>query len=136
MKGLRVSWLVVGVLLVLLVAAIAACSPAGVEGENLGDAGSPAVGPGEEIGTMRKTLYVGAEQVDCVGVAPQKCLLVKENPDGDYLFFYDPIEGFDWVAGYEYEIVVEVETVDSPPADGSSLRYILVEVVSKKSVGD
>ena len=87
-----------------------------------------------EMNSETKTLYVGAEQVDCVGVGPQKCLLVKENLDEDYTFFYDSIDGFEWEAGYEYELLVNVTEVENPPADASSLRYELVEVVSKTEV--
>ena len=81
-----------------------------------------------------QTLYVGPEQVDCVGVAPQKCLLVKENADDDYTFFYSNIVGFEWEEGFEYELLVEVSTVENPPADASSLSYELLEVVSKTAV--
>jgi hypothetical protein len=37
-----------------------------------------------------KTIYVGPQLVDCVGVAPQQCLLVKEDPQAEYTLFYDP----------------------------------------------
>ncbi len=81
-----------------------------------------------------KTLYVGPELVECVGVTPQMCMQVKETADGAYQFFYNPIVGFTFEPGYEYELKVMVETVENPPADGSSLRYTLVEVVSKTAV--
>ncbi|MBE9473553.1 MAG: DUF4377 domain-containing protein, partial [Chloroflexi bacterium] len=42
---------------------------------------------------VEKTIYVGSELVDCVGVGPQTCMLVKENPEDEYTFFYDQIEG-------------------------------------------
>lgn len=89
-----------------------------------------AVSPETEI----KTLYVGPERVDCVGVAPQKCLLVKEDPNDEYTMFYDRIEGFAYETGYEYEIVVEVTTIENPPADASKFQYALVEEVSKTPV--
>lgn len=78
-----------------------------------------------------KTLYVGPNLVDCVGVGPMKCMQVKEDPAGEYLLFYSNIEGFSFEAGYEYELKVSVEKIPNPPADGSSLRYKLIEVVSK-----
>lgn len=99
---------------------MAACGPAG----------------GSEPTANTKTLFVGAAQVDCEGVAPQKCLLVKENADDEYTFFYDQIEGFEWEPGFEYELLVNVTNVENPPADGSSLQYELVEVVSKTAVAD
>jgi len=83
-----------------------------------------------------KTIFVGPTLVDCEGVAPQKCMQVKENPEEEYSLFYDQIEGFDFEEGYEYELVVQVQQVENPPADGSSLRYVLVSVENKESVGD
>jgi hypothetical protein len=77
------------------------------------------------------TLYVGPDQVDCVGVAPQQCLLVRESSEADYSYFYSTIEGFDYEPGYSYELLVEKSPVENPPADGSSIRWILVEVVEK-----
>lgn len=83
---------------------------------------------------VEKTIYVGPELVDCTGVAPQKCMLVKENPEDEYTYFYDQIEGFDFEEGYEYELVVRQEQVENAPADASSIKWILVEVVSKEPV--
>jgi hypothetical protein len=77
------------------------------------------------------TLYVGPEQVDCVGVAPQQCLLVRESLEEDYSYFYSTIEGFNYEPGYAYELLVEKAPVEDPPADGSSIRWTLVEVVAK-----
>ena len=81
-----------------------------------------------------KTFYIGPKLEDCPGAGGQKCLMVKENPEADYQYFHQPIEGFDYEEGYEYEIVVNVEKVENPPADGSSLKYTLVEIVSKTPV--
>jgi hypothetical protein len=77
------------------------------------------------------TLYVGPEQVDCVGVAPQQCLLVRESLEEDYSYFYSTIDGFNYEPGYAYELLVEKAPVEDPPADGSSIRWTLVEVVAK-----
>jgi heat shock protein HslJ len=85
---------------------------------------------------VEKTIYVGPELVDCTGVAPQKCMLVKENPEDEYRFFYDQIEGFDYEEGYEYELVIMEEPVENPPADASSIKWTLIEVVSKEPVAD
>jgi len=108
MKNKRV-WAVT--LLALASMVVAACGPFGGSGE--------------------MTVYVGPYQVDCVGVAPQKCLLVKEKPGDDWTMHYDPIQGFDYEPGYDYELRILEEKVENPPADASSLRWTLVEVVSK-----
>lgn len=77
------------------------------------------------------TLFVGPVQVDCVGVAPQKCLLVREDPAQEYTMFYDQIEGFEFEEGYTYELRVLKEPVANPPADASSIRWVLVSVDDK-----
>jgi heat shock protein HslJ len=56
------------------------------------------------------------------------------NPESNYTLFHDQIEGFDFEPGYEYELLVLVEPVENPPADASSLKYTLVEEVSKTPV--
>ena len=81
-----------------------------------------------------KTVFIGPELVDCVGEAPQKCMQIKENPEDDYQYFYDQIEGFDYEEGYEYELLVKEENVENPPADASSLKWTLVEVVNETAV--
>ena len=78
-----------------------------------------------------RTLYVAHFRVDCVGVAPMKCLQVRETPNAEWRMFYDGIEGFDYEEGYDYELRVRTEEVENPPADASSIRWILEEVVSK-----
>jgi hypothetical protein len=82
-------------------------------------------------GTETSTLYVAHFMVDCVGVAPMKCMQVRDTPDGEWRMFYDGIEGFDYEEGYDYELRVRTEKVENPPADASSIRWILEEVVSR-----
>lgn len=79
-----------------------------------------------------KTIFIAGSLADCMGEAPQKCMLYKENPTDDWLFFYDTIEGFEYKEGYIYEIEVAVTKIENPPADGSSLQYTLVKIVSKE----
>ncbi len=80
-----------------------------------------------------KILEVAPTKVDCVGVAPMKCLQVREV-GGDWQNFYAPIEGFDFVEGSRYRLQVKVTEIANPPADGSSLRYQLVRVLDKMPV--
>jgi len=76
-----------------------------------------------------KILYVDSKLVDCVGVGPQQCMLVRENHDSDWQMFYDNIEGFDYQEGTQYKIEVMITDVENPPADASSLKYTLVTVL-------
>jgi hypothetical protein len=59
---------------------------------------------------------------------------VREDPQGEWTYFYETIAGFQHDESYRYELRVEVEEVPDPPADGSSRRYRLVELVSKEKV--
>lgn len=78
-----------------------------------------------------KTYIVASKIVDCVGVGPQKCYLVKENMQNDWQFFYTDIKGFTHEEGFEYEILVSLKEVENPPQDTSSIEYTLIKVVSK-----
>ncbi len=80
-------------------------------------------------GTVK--MIVASQQGDCVGVVPQKCLLVKKGTDTNWTFFYNQIEGFQYEPGYEYVLEVKEVKVENVPADASSLKYILVKEVSK-----
>jgi len=83
-------------------------------------------------GSAKTVRYTVASQTgDCIGVAPQKCLLVKKGSDADWEFFYSHIEGFNYEPGYEYTLEVKEDKVENVPADGSSIRYVLVKEISK-----
>lgn len=79
-----------------------------------------------------KRVFIANTLVDCVGVGPQKCMLYKEDPNDKWTYFYDTIEGFKYEEGYNYEIVVTVTKIENPLADGSSLHYSLVKIISKE----
>lgn len=76
-------------------------------------------------------ITVASEQADCVGVGTMKCLLVKNNGDEEWEFFYNNIEGFSYEPGFEYKLEIRKEFRDNPAADQSSTRYVLVRVISK-----
>ena len=79
-----------------------------------------------------KTLYVGPYQVDCTGVAAQKCLRVKEKPEEqEWTLFADSIQGLAYEEGFDYELRMTKERVDDPTADAPAFRWTLVEQVGK-----
>ncbi len=78
-----------------------------------------------------KMLIVADHLENCVGVGPQSCMLIKENPEDEWTFFYDQIEGFKYEEGFTYELLVNEIPVPNPAADASSLRYKLKNIVSK-----
>ncbi|UCG24826.1 MAG: META domain-containing protein [Chloroflexota bacterium] len=83
---------------------------------------------------VEKNIFVAPTMVECEGEGPQMCLLIKENAEDDWQLWYQPIEGFDYQEGILYELTVEEQTVDDPPAGGSSIELVLVEEVSHEPV--
>lgn len=82
-------------------------------------------------GKNDKTFIVSSQTADCTGIAPMKCLQIKENTSDKWSNFYSNIEGFTYEPGFEYVLKVKTEKIDNPPADGSSIKYTLVKQISK-----
>ncbi|CAL66025.1 DUF4377 domain-containing protein [Christiangramia forsetii] len=71
------------------------------------------------------------------GVAPQLVLLVQEAEEiggEEWNYFYDGIKDFEYEYGYVYDISVKKEPVENPPQDASSIKYILLDVISKEKI--
>ena len=83
-----------------------------------------------EPGQVRE-VTVGPQRVDCVGSAPQLCLVVDNE------LFYDEIDGFEHEAGYEYRLRIEQYDrwpgQSEIPQDAGRYGYRLLEVLEKKS---
>jgi heat shock protein HslJ len=88
--------------------------------------------------TSKPQIYwVNSLKVSCTGIAPMQCLQVQKSKTiekGKWLNFYSPIEGFKFETGYMYKLSVAEEKINpgQVPADGSSIKYMLVEVLEKK----
>lgn len=85
---------------------------------------------GETPGVI--SLLIGPEKVDCVGEGPQLCFLVREEEEAEWSNFYGEIAGFDYQAGYNYEILVEKTKIPNPMADGPAFRYRLLKILQKQ----
>jgi heat shock protein HslJ len=103
------------------VALVAACS------SGTGDNGGPEA-------AVEKEILVAHFVSECVGVGPQQCLNVRESDQSEWTLRYDPIEGFEHEAGYDYRLLISETTVEDPPADASSIRWNLLEVLEKTPV--
>ena len=106
----------------LLILAVSACSSGG---GSTAESATPTT-EGEVV-----RMWIEPELAECTGVGPMECMQVSYAEDGEPQLFYSSIDGFTFVEGTSYVIDVEVTEVASPPADGSSLSYTLVEVVSE-----
>ncbi|MCB1968820.1 MAG: DUF4377 domain-containing protein [Geminicoccaceae bacterium] len=83
------------------------------------------------------SFWVDSFKVPCAGVGKMQCLQVQENEIIDpeaWQLFYDPIDGFEFETGTFQRIRVEKEVLDpaTVPADASSIRYKLVEVLDRQ----
>lgn len=75
--------------------------------------------------------------VPCYGAGPELCLReVVSEKSGESAFLHGAIEGFSYEWGHRYTIRVASAEVDDPAADGSSLRYELVEVITDEEVNE
>jgi hypothetical protein len=80
------------------------------------------------------TFYVASYTRTCTGMYEMQCMLVREDPNGQWLNFYDQIAGFTYEPGYEYVLVVGSREIPNPPQDSSSREYWLVRQVSRTRV--
>ncbi len=85
----------------------------------------------------RVNMMVNSYTVDCIGEMEGTCLLVQEGnmigtENWEYFYFVDSIEGFVYEPGYVYGLEVKKTEVSDPPADGSSVKYELVRIISKE----
>ena len=91
-----------------------------------------AAGPREELAHLQ----IAADSVPC-NASPwgrNKCLQARELVGGDawtaWGIFYFSIDGFEHEPGFVYDLRVARREVRNPPADGSSIAYRLVELIS------
>ena len=81
-------------------------------------------------GERELVMEVASTRVPCVGVVPMECLQVRWSASSPWELFYDSIEGFSWEAGNRYVLRVARREILDPPADGSSVAFRLLEVLS------
>lgn len=82
-------------------------------------------------------MWVKGIKVNCTGAGSMKCMQVQKNDiiePGEWQNFYSEIEGFQFQNGNLCKLLVAEEKLDKSqvPADGSAIKYKLVEVVEKK----
>lgn len=70
-------------------------------------------------------------RVPAIGLDLLLTTYVREGDDPNFRTFFSGIEGFTHELGFDYELLVRRSEVENPPADGSSIRYELIDVVSQ-----
>ena len=83
-------------------------------------------------------LYVSEVREYCLGVAvtPKKCLLIRENPNSEWINFSNPIEGFEYKEGYKYELLVKAHKIKNPYNDPTAVEYDLIKVIKRTKVSN
>ena len=72
-----------------------------------------------------------------IAVGPVLTLLVQEGDEigtDNWTKFYSNIEGFNYKPGTIYNLSVKTKPISNPPADGSSIKYTLLEIESTQEV--
>lgn len=78
-----------------------------------------------------REIWVAHFTTPCEGVGPRECLNVREAGETEWKTWYGSIEGLEPEPGIEYHVRVSETTVDDPPADASSIRWTLIEVLDE-----
>ena len=77
-------------------------------------------------------LRIKHHMVECEGYQVTHCLLTQKEGNDEWFYFYEPIEGFEYQWGNDYELLVSVQKSDSQLADASELTYSLIEITTQK----
>jgi hypothetical protein len=89
--------------------------------------------PASKGGVVEKVVYVASEMRPCTaGVARTTCLQVRETESAPWELHYFGYEGFEHKPGVEYRLRVRGTPVVNPPADASSIRWSLIEILDQK----
>ncbi len=82
--------------------------------------------------THEEILIIGPYKVDCVGAFEQECYLEFNEENQEWHFFYEGIQGFDFVPGYIYTLKVRLEDRGTEIQDVGRYAYHLVAVIDKE----
>lgn len=86
----------------------------------------------ESAFTSQYGIIIASKQVDCQGVANQKCFLTKSVGGTKWELLYSSIEGFNFEEGNEYHLEIKKTEIKNHPADTPNAKYKLVKVISKE----
>ncbi|WP_242092148.1 DUF4377 domain-containing protein [Aestuariivivens sediminicola] len=84
-------------------------------------------------------LKVNHYKLTAIGLDKTLVLMVQENENigtDNWSYIYDGIDGFVYEFGFEYQLKVIKKSLNNPPADGSSIVYELIDIISKTPTQD
>lgn len=82
-----------------------------------------------------KLVYVNSERVPCTaGAGRAMCYQVRDSASQPWQFWYGEITGFNFQPGIRYRLRVVEVTDPNPPADASSMHWVLDAVIEQEIV--
>ncbi|MEI7447211.1 MAG: META domain-containing protein [Burkholderiales bacterium] len=90
--------------------------------------------PGDRPSAAEARWTVGPARVECVGVAPAWCLMVRDTPDGPWRRHFGPIDGLRFVPGDEVDLAIRFEPIANPPADAPNRRTVAVRELARRTL--
>src|SRR5690606_32200210 len=90
--------------------------------------------PMASANAVTKFIYVSSETKDCTGVAPMKCLQIRESENDPWTLYYGQIIGFEHQPGTEYRLRIKEDKAKRPAADQSSIVWYLDMIVEQKVI--
>lgn len=82
------------------------------------------------------TFWISGFKTECAaGAGEKRCLLINKNTNpgkGSWEYFYSDIDGLEFKSGALQQIKVKVIPRENVPADASSLKYELIELVDEQ----
>ncbi len=83
-----------------------------------------------------EVLTLGPYTKTCYGPFEQDCFMEYNEEAGQWHFFYDFIEGFDFEPGYVYSLEVRLEDRGTEIQDVGRYSYHLIELLAKVKAPD
>ncbi len=91
----------------------------------------------EEHDEHIEIITIGPYLQTCYGVHGERDCVMEYNEDsGRWEFFYEPIQGFDFEAGFIYTLEVRLEDRGTEIQDVGRYAYHLVKAIEKKKAPD
>ncbi|WP_153913959.1 DUF4377 domain-containing protein [Shewanella sp. TC10] len=69
----------------------------------------------------------------CQGVITRFCLRYIVEGSDEETVLYDPVEGYNHTWGASDRIEIEKSPISNPPADGSSMKYTLLNIIDNSA---
>ena len=82
----------------------------------------------------QRFIHVASYTKSCTGVAPMQCLQIREDTQQLWQNYYGHIEDFEPKIGTRYYLRINEFKVKNPPADSSSIRWVLDQIIEQTTI--